>query len=77
VRESFSQHVNIAYQRAVLRKGDPAVPLASSVSELRTDPGTDVEADPEEQESELNAPLGVPSAQAESPGPRRKPMFRR
>ena len=33
VRESFSQHVNLAYQRAVLRKGDPSVPLASSASE--------------------------------------------
>jgi hypothetical protein len=79
VRESFSQHVNIAYQRAVLRKGEPAVPLASSVRERQTDGGTgpEVAESPEEQESELNAPSAAPSAQSESPGLRRKPMFRR
>lgn len=81
VRESFSQHVNIAYQRAVLRKGDPAMPLASSVSRRPTGPIIDRRAEPaapaETQESELTAPAAVPSAQPDPSNPRRKPTFRR
>ena len=81
VRESFSQHVNIAYQRAVLRKGDPAVPLASSVTEHRiapaADTGTEVEVSAETLESERSEPPVLPSAQSDPSGLRRKPMFRR
>jgi hypothetical protein len=81
VRDSFSQHVNLAYQRAVLRKGDPSVPLASSASErpiaLATDPGEEIDASAEAQAGELNATVAAPSAQPAASEPRRKPLFRR
>ncbi len=80
VRESFSQHVNIAYQRAVLRKGDPAGPLAS-VGERQPalDTGTDAEFAEglEEQDDDEETPAAMPGASSDPSGPRRKPLFRR
>jgi hypothetical protein len=81
VRESFSQHVNLAYQRAVLRKGDPSVPLASSASahslDLAADPGDEIDASAEAQADERNATVAVPGEQPAASELRRKPMFRR
>ncbi len=80
VRESFSQHVNIAYQRAVLRTGDPAGPLAS-VGERQPAQaaGTDAEvgAGLEEQDGDDDTREAVPGAPSDPSGPRRKPLFRR
>lgn len=81
VRESFSQHIDLAYQRAVLRKGVPDTPLASSASSLPDDAigeeaaetGVSWEADEREQ----SAPLAAPSAHLDASGPKTKPMFRR
>ena len=81
VRESFSKHVDIAYQRAVLRKGGLAGPLASSPTERQAEPAAgaaaEVEVSSEAAEIELNPPAAVPSAQLDPAGPRSKPMFRR
>jgi hypothetical protein len=81
VRESFSKHVDIAYQRAVLRNGGSAVPLASSPAERQAEPAAgaaaEVEVSAEAAEIELNPPVAVPSAQLDPAGPRSKPMFRR
>jgi len=85
VRESFSQHVNITYQRAVLRNGAAAAPLASSATTLRAEPaaepaaataaetGVSYEADA----SDSKPLVSVPNAQLDVDGPRTKPTFRR
>ena len=81
VRESFARHVEIAYQRAVLRKADPSVPLAATEAERQAAPAAgaaaEVEVSSEAAEIELNSPAAVPSAQLAPAGPRSKPMFRR
>ena len=81
VRDFFAKHVELAYQRAVLRRGDPAVPLASSVTEHRVEPAAaavaTVEPSPPEAGTELNVSAAVPSASSDPAEPREKPMFRR
>jgi len=80
VRESFSQHVNLAYQRAVLRQADPALPLAS------TGDRRSAAAAPSEDDAALlsttesSAPDAEPADSAEpsgAPGMRRKLLLRR
>jgi len=85
VRESFSQHVNLTYQRAVLRNGTTAAPLASSATTLRVESaaetaggtaaetGVSYEADA----SDSKPPVSVPSAHLDADGSRTKPTFRR
>lgn len=81
VRESFSQHVNLAYQRAVLRNGVPAAPLASTATTFPTDPAAETTTETgvswEADESDSNPPAAVPSAHLDPGGPRTKPTFRR
>jgi len=81
VRESFAKHIEIAYQRAVLRKGEPAAPLASSATQLPVEPALDTaevsDAPAERPSVELKAPAAVPSAQVDPAQPREKPVFRR
>jgi hypothetical protein len=81
VRDSFSQHVNLAYQRAVLRKGDSSVPLSSSVGDTPTDvaavTGEETGASVETQAGEPNVTGAAPGAQPAGSEPRRKPLFRR
>jgi len=81
VRDFFAKHVELAYQRAVLRRGDPAVPLASSVTEHRVEPAAaavaTVEPSPPEAGTELNVSAAVPSASSDPAESREKPMFRR
>lgn len=81
VRESFSQHVDLTYQRAILRKGVPDAPLASSASALPADPvggeATETGVSWEADASDGSAPLAVPSAHLDPGGPRTKPTFRR
>ncbi len=81
VRESFARHVELAYQRAVLRRGDPALPLASSVTELRAAPVVDAAAavatPSRETRLESDAPDAVPSAHVDDLEPQIKPTFRR
>jgi hypothetical protein len=81
VRESFSQHINLAYQRAVLRNGVAAEPLASSTSMLPPAPAADAVAETgvswEADESDPSPPVAVPSAHLDPGGPRTKPTFRR
>jgi hypothetical protein len=81
VRDSFAKHIELAYQRAVLRRGDPAVPLASSVTEHRADPAAAAveaaELPPPDGGVELNVSSVLPSARSDAAEPREKPMFRR
>ncbi|NLF70004.1 MAG: hypothetical protein GX575_13235 [Candidatus Anammoximicrobium sp.] len=82
-RDLFARHVELAYQRAVLRRGEPAVPLASSVTEHRVAPAAAVaavETPSPDAGIELNVSSVLPDA-PDAPGepaePREKPMFRR
>lgn len=81
VRESFARHVELAYQRAVLRRDDPSVPLASSATERTVEPAAgaaeEVETPLEEPRYESNEPATVRSGHLEEIGPQIKPMFRR
>lgn len=70
VRESFARHVEVAYQRAVLRKADPAVPLASSTTQLTVEPTADAA-------EEFEPSAAAPSAQLHPTQPPEKPIFRR
>ncbi len=80
VRDAFAKHIELAYQRAVLRRGDPAVPLASSVAEHRVEAAAATEAvepSPPDGGVELNVSSVLPSARSDPAEPREKPMFRR
>ncbi len=81
VRESFSQHVNLAYQRAVLRQADPALPLASAISDRRGQAGAGGADDNETlSATETMTPDDEPADPDESPGTpasRRKLLLRR
>ncbi len=81
VQESFAKHVEVAYQRAVLRKGNAAEPLASTASSRSTQaaevPAAEAEVSSEAEEHESTAPVVVPSAEWDAAGSRDEPMFRR
>ncbi len=74
VRESFSAHVNVAYQRAVLRKGDPDTSFGASLT-----PHTPA-ATPTAQSRATDAAdarSAVPSAHWEADEPTARSAFRR